>query len=170
MAQTVIRFLSPSSPPSQLVHQALIACLFIALGSVADYFQLPDEEMPKPTAIVHLLSAFVTVGFLESLRQHRSDVEPASFRLVQSGPRTQLYCWSWQCIPVCLALVIACDAILFAILLTTDGALRHAGGISLQQIVPYWGWEDMQYPGRLGSAVVAHYLRGPFADCYDADF
>ncbi|KEY68329.1 hypothetical protein S7711_11193 [Stachybotrys chartarum IBT 7711] len=151
-------------------HQALIACLLVALGSVADYFQLPDEEMPKPTALIHLLSAFITVGVLESLRQNRSDIEPASFRLVQSGPRTQLYCWSWQCIPVCLTLVIACDAILFAILLATDRALHHSGGMSLQHIVPYWGWEDMQYPGRLGSAVVAHYLGGPFADMAETIF
>ncbi len=66
--------------------------------------------------------------------------------------------------PAYLASILVCDAILFGILLATDQVLREVGGMSLQHIVPYWGWEDIQYPGRLGSAVVAHYLGGPFAD------
>ncbi|KAJ8107855.1 hypothetical protein ONZ43_g6605 [Nemania bipapillata] len=64
------------------IHQALVTWLLIALGSVTDYFQLPDEEAPKPLDLIHILSAFVTVGVLESLRQNRNDIEPASFRLV----------------------------------------------------------------------------------------
>jgi hypothetical protein len=66
--------------------------------------------------------------------------------------------------PAYLASILVCDAILFGILLATDRVLREVGGMSLQHIVPYWGWEDIQYPGCLGSAVVAHYLGGPFAD------
>ncbi|KAI0424827.1 hypothetical protein F5Y09DRAFT_347341 [Xylaria sp. FL1042] len=146
------------------IHQALVACFLVALGSVTDYFQLPNEDMPKPMALIHVLSAFFTVGVLESLRQNRRDIEPASFRLVQSGPRTELSCWPWRCMPAYLASILVCDAILFGILLGTDRVLREVGGISLQHIVPYWGWQDIQYPGRLGSAVTAHYLGGPFAD------
>ncbi|KAI0530219.1 hypothetical protein GGR58DRAFT_508687 [Xylaria digitata] len=145
-------------------HQALVACLLVALGSVTDYFQLPNEDIPKPMALLHVLSAFLTVGVLESLQQNRRDIEPASFRLVQWGPRTELYCWSWRYMPAYLVSILVCDTILFGILLATDRVLREAGGMSLRHIVPYWGWEDIQYPGRLGSAVVAHYLGGPFAD------
>ncbi|KAI1119983.1 hypothetical protein F5Y10DRAFT_283644 [Nemania abortiva] len=145
-------------------HQALVAYLLIALGSITDYFRMPNEETPKPTALLHLLSAFLTVGVLESLRQNRRDIEPASFRLVQFGPRTELCRWSWRCMSAHLASILVCDAILFGVLLAADRVLHRVGGMSLRYIVPYWDWEDMPYPGRLGSAVVAHYLGGPFAD------
>ncbi|KAI1273480.1 hypothetical protein F5Y07DRAFT_254387 [Xylaria sp. FL0933] len=145
-------------------HQFLVAFLLVALGSVAEYFQLPDENMPKPVALIHLLSAFVTLGVLESLRQNRRDIEPATFRLVQSGPRTEPCWWSLRQTPAYLASVLVCNAILFGILLATDRVLREVWGMSLRHIVPYWGWQDIQYRGRLGSAVVAHYLGGPFAD------
>ncbi|KAI0107488.1 hypothetical protein GGR51DRAFT_149577 [Nemania sp. FL0031] len=151
-------------------HQTLVAYLLVALGSVTDYFQLPNEEVPKPTALLHVLSAFITVGILESLRQNRRDIEPSSFRLVQFGPRTELCYWSWRCMSAHLASMLVCDAILFAILFATDRALREMGGMSLRHIVPYWGWEDMQYRGRLGSAVVSHYLGGPFADIAETIF
>ncbi|KAI1115010.1 hypothetical protein F5Y14DRAFT_142450 [Nemania sp. NC0429] len=150
-------------------HQTLVACLLVALGSVADDFQLPDAETPKPTALIHALSAFLTVGVLESLRQNRHDIEPASFRVVHSGPRTDLYRWSWRSMSAHVASTLICDAILVGILLAADRVLREAGGgtstkMSLRHIVPYWGWEDMRYEGRLGSAVATHYLSSPFAD------
>ncbi|KAI1173158.1 hypothetical protein F4777DRAFT_589994 [Nemania sp. FL0916] len=145
-------------------HQAMVAYLLVALGSVANYFQLPNPEVPKPTALIHVLSAFMTVGVLESFRQNRRDIEPASFRIIHLGPRTQLKHWSWCCVAADLGSTFVCDAILFAVLLATDRMLCHVGGMSLRHIVPYWGWEKMQYPGRLGSAIVAHYLGGPFAD------
>lgn len=59
-------------------HQALVACLLVALGSVTDYFQLPKEEIPKPTALLHVLSAFLTVGVLESFRQNVCCAGPPS--------------------------------------------------------------------------------------------
>ncbi|KAI0811357.1 hypothetical protein GGR55DRAFT_97428 [Xylaria sp. FL0064] len=147
-----------------LTHQALVTCLLVALGSVTDYFQLPDESIPKPVTLIHVLSAFVTLGVLESLRQNRRDIEPATFRLVQSGPRTELDWGSWCQTPAHLASILVYNAILFGILLATDRVLRKVGGMSLRHIVPYWGWQDIQYRGRLGSAVAAHYLGGPFAD------
>lgn len=52
------------------IHQAAVAYLLIAIGSIADYFQIPGEQSSKPTALIHALLAFVTVGFLESLRQN----------------------------------------------------------------------------------------------------
>lgn len=55
---------------SLCLHQALVAHLLIALGSVAENFQLPDNRLPKPAKLIHLLSAFVVVGILESLRQN----------------------------------------------------------------------------------------------------
>ncbi|KAI9149429.1 hypothetical protein HJFPF1_11482 [Paramyrothecium foliicola] len=144
-------------------HQGLVACLLVALGSITEYFQLPSDDVPTPTALIHLLSAFLVIGNVESLRQNRSELQPASFRLVQSGPRTQLYCRPWGDLPIHLVSILAYNAILFAVLIMTDEILK-AGGMSLRHIVPYWGWQDMQYQGRLGSAIAAHYLGGPFAD------
>ncbi|KAI0969530.1 hypothetical protein F4678DRAFT_162670 [Xylaria arbuscula] len=145
-------------------HQALVAYLLVALGSVTEYFQLLNEDIPKPTTLIHVLSAVFTVGVLESLRQDRPGIEPASFRLVHAGPRNTLYYLSWRCFLAYVASVLVCDAILLSILLATDRVLREVGGMSLRSIVPYWGWEGIQYPGRWGSAVVSLHLGGPFAD------
>ncbi|KAI1301043.1 hypothetical protein F5Y03DRAFT_385691 [Xylaria venustula] len=146
------------------VHQVLVACLLAALGSVTEYFQLPNEDIPKPTALIHVLLAVFTVSVLESLRQNRPDIEPASFRLIHAGPRTALHHLSWRCMLAQIASLILCNAILFGILLATDRVLREVGGMSLRYIVPYWGWEDIQYRGRWVSAVVSFHLGGPFAD------
>ncbi|KAI0870443.1 hypothetical protein GGS24DRAFT_475211 [Hypoxylon argillaceum] len=51
-------------------HQTLITSFLVVPASVADYFQPPNEGTPKPVASLHVLSAFLTVGVLETLRQN----------------------------------------------------------------------------------------------------
>ncbi|KAJ3554792.1 hypothetical protein NPX13_g10516 [Xylaria arbuscula] len=146
------------------IHQAFVAWLLVALGSLMDYFQLPSEDVPKPLALLHVLSAFVAVGVLESVRQNRRDIEPANHLLIYCGPRTAFHYLPLRCLPAKLLSTLLCDAILFGIMPVAELVLREAGGMSLQPLVRYWFVEGMQRPGLLGSAVVAFYLGGPFAD------
>lgn len=50
-------------------HQVTVAYLLVALGSVVEYYQIPDD-LPKPTLLIHVLLAFMVVGNLECLRQN----------------------------------------------------------------------------------------------------
>lgn len=50
------------------IHQATVAHLLVALGSVVEYYQIPDD-LPKPTVLIHVLLAFMVAGNLECLRQ-----------------------------------------------------------------------------------------------------
>lgn len=70
-ASSIWQFIGKKRPGLTLyTHRFSVAFLLVALGSVTDYFQLPDDKTPKPTALIHLLSAFVALGVLESLRQN----------------------------------------------------------------------------------------------------
>jgi putative effector of murein hydrolase LrgA (UPF0299 family) len=50
-------------------HQVTVAYLLVALGSVVEYYQVPDD-LPKPTVLIHVLLAFMAVANLECLRQN----------------------------------------------------------------------------------------------------
>jgi hypothetical protein len=51
------------------IHQAAVAYLLVALGSVVNYYQLPGGGH-APAVLIHALCAFTTVGTLQSLRQN----------------------------------------------------------------------------------------------------
>ncbi|KAG7112557.1 General alpha-glucoside permease like protein [Verticillium longisporum] len=114
--------------------------------------------------------AFIVVGFLESLRQNRHDIEPTTYLLLQNGPRSQLLRYSWWHVTAWLASTLICNAILVAILAFTDHMLNRAGGKSLKHVIPYWGGEKIHARERVGSAMAAHFLGGPFADMAETIF
>ncbi|KAG7117465.1 hypothetical protein HYQ46_011107 [Verticillium longisporum] len=108
--------------------------------------------------------AFIVVGFLESLRQNRHDIEPTTYLLLHNGPRSQLLRYSWWHVTAWLGSALICNAILVAILAFTDHMLNRAGGMSLKHVIPYWGGEKIHARERMGSAIAAYFLGGPFAD------
>ncbi|KAH6697158.1 hypothetical protein F5X68DRAFT_226545 [Plectosphaerella plurivora] len=152
---------TPPMPPR-------IAHLLVALGSVVEYYQIPDD-LPKPTVLIHVLLAFMVAGNLECLRQNRKDIEPTVFSLCLRGPRTKLHGFDrlLKNMAECLFLVIPLSAIiLFLVLKITDEALSRIWDMSLLHIVPFWPFPDtgLHAKGRRGSAMVSMIIASPFTD------
>lgn len=174
-----------------IIHQAAVAHLLVALGSITNYYDVGNGGQ-VPAMAIHALFAFTAVGTLESLRQNvcaqfptcstplthvlqRDDIQPRSLGLfVGSGMRYDLSKVNHR-LPGSTfrdtARVFGAKAVIVVVNIGLQtsmayGILRLADwhwGTSLSKTIPILH-DDYPLKGRLGSALMTMFVLTPILD------